>query len=864
MKSRMIRSLLLLTTVIAVSVVAPSRGFAWTASPAVNRIISDAAGDQLSPQVASDGAGGTILVWQDSRNGNWDIYAQRLNPTGGPIWPVTAVAITTDVSHQRNPQIVSDGSGGAIITWQDDPALPDGNIYAQRINADGNALWPVGGVVVTAALGVQSNPRIAGDGSGGAIVTWQDYRGGAAANIFAQRVSQDGAMLWAANGVPVCNAVNDQRNPQIVSDGSGGAIIAWEDYRGGTSWDIYARRILASGAAAWTPNGVAIAATTVDQRFPQLVSTPAGGAAVYWIAKNGPIYKDIYVQIVNAAGAILLPPGGILFFSWFEDLTNNHLRIIADGLGGAIVAWQDRRNNSSDIYALRVDPVGTVLWTADGMTGVFVSTAVREQSYPQMVADGLGGAVIAWQDRRSGTNWDIYAQKVEANGKLPGAPDTAHLLNAAARGNGSGLIASTIGGISFAYPAAAAASATLHFGTAVTLYAQADTGSTVSWLGDCNARGGTPALASCTITNMNAAKTVTATFTLKKYALTVTKTGTGSGVVKPDTGVLTWVGKVGTGRYDYNTPVVLTPTPAVSSTFTGWTGCDSVAGNLCTVTMNMSKSVSAAFALKQYTLVANAEGNGSGAVQSSVGGIDYLYPAVATESAVLTHGTAVTLTATAGVGSTAAWSGACGSRGGTPARATCTIASMNSAKTVKATFTLKKYALTVNKTDNGVGSVVPDTGFLVWAGNVGTGRYDHGSTVTLTATPTGTSTFGGWTGNCASVSGNQCVASMLGARTVNASFILKHYTLTANADGSGSGTVVSTAGGIDYAYPAVASAAGEVNFGTEVILTATADAGSTVTWSGQCSSRGGTPTVATCTISSMLIPRTVKATFVAQ
>jgi len=57
-------------------------------------------------------------------------------------------------------------------------------------------------------------------------------------------------LLWEENGNEICGASDDQRSPKIISDGAGGAIIAWEDHRSGTS-DIYAQHIDSSGAVLW-------------------------------------------------------------------------------------------------------------------------------------------------------------------------------------------------------------------------------------------------------------------------------------------------------------------------------------------------------------------------------------------------------------------------------------------------------------------------------------------------------------------------------------------------------------------------------------------------------------------------------------
>ena len=65
--------------------------------------------------------------------------------------------------------------------------------------------------------------------------------------------------------VPVCTAANTQQNPRSCSDGAGGAIIAWFDYRSDGSGDIYAQRIGRDGVPLWTANGVAVCTATGGQ-----------------------------------------------------------------------------------------------------------------------------------------------------------------------------------------------------------------------------------------------------------------------------------------------------------------------------------------------------------------------------------------------------------------------------------------------------------------------------------------------------------------------------------------------------------------------------------------------------------------------
>lgn len=76
-------------------------------------------------------------------------------------------------------------------------------------------------------MNTQAYQKIVSDGGGGAIITWQDLRGGVAYDIYAQYALAAGALdpVWPANGRALCTAGNEQANLNIVSDGVGGAIV---------------------------------------------------------------------------------------------------------------------------------------------------------------------------------------------------------------------------------------------------------------------------------------------------------------------------------------------------------------------------------------------------------------------------------------------------------------------------------------------------------------------------------------------------------------------------------------------------------------------------------------------------------------
>lgn len=388
----------------------------WSHDPNLgNNVVCVQTAIQTSVQTCSDGAGGAFFVWQDSRAGGGgpDIYAQRLNAAGVPQWTANGVALCTAAADQSIPSITADGSGGAIVTWQDLRSGANYDVYAQRVNAAGVPQWAANGVALCTAAGGQLSPVVVSDAAGGAIVAWNDNRVGTS-DIYAQRVTAAGAVSWTANGVALCAAANGQDQVQLVADGAGGAIAAWEDFRVVTAADLYAQRVNATGVPQWTANGVALCTAAGDQAFPAIVSDTQGGAVIAWQdTRNGSTNTDVYAQRVNAVGAAQWSGNGIAVVA----RTGNQYvpRLCTDGFGGAIIAFGDFSAGNADVYLQRVNSGGALQWNAFGLA---MGTGQGDQDVADLVSDGTGGAIVTWHDSRGGVSFDVYAQHVDASAAL--------------------------------------------------------------------------------------------------------------------------------------------------------------------------------------------------------------------------------------------------------------------------------------------------------------------------------------------------------------------------------------------------------------------------------------------------------------
>jgi hypothetical protein len=383
---------------------------AWSHDPLGVPVSAIASKAQRYPKAISDGSGGMIVVWEDHRGSDTDIYAQRVDAQGNALWTLNGVPVITFTGEQTAPALVSDGSHGAIVAWADARGGV-GDIIAQRLDASGSRLWTANGVIVCSATNAQLVVRAVADGSGGAFLAWQDYRNGNY-DIYAQRLNSSGVAQWRSNGAPACSLATTQDLPTLTIDGQGGVFLAWEDYRAGSGYgDIYAQRLSSTGAPAWTLNGLLVC-DAAYQQFPDGIAYDGNyGAYVFW--EDLRTNWDVYAQRLNSSGTGTWTTNGVAVHT--GSATAYYVHGVANGSKGLYLAWSQYNGTSYDAYGQYLNPDdGEARWTANGRA---ICTSAGDQNVTDVQLDGLGGLFVVWGDtREGGVEQDVYAQRLNASG----------------------------------------------------------------------------------------------------------------------------------------------------------------------------------------------------------------------------------------------------------------------------------------------------------------------------------------------------------------------------------------------------------------------------------------------------------------
>jgi len=427
---------------------------------------------QVSASVAPDGAGGAFVAFHDFRNLALDIFINRLDANGNYAsgWSGAGLEVAVRDSSLFEPQVVSDGAGGAYVAFSEFYLTGSSyfqDVYLQRILGTGAIAggWPAAGKKMN--FGEIDGYAIAPDGTGGVLVGWLDVdsqgrvvRVNNAGNVVSGwpaigipvgpstattvNFTPDGAGgfygAWASNDTVYCTryagtgalapgwsaAGNVATAGGVFTDAvaltvltSGDVMIGWTDYRF-FDIDLFAVRMTATGgfATGWSSGGVAVCTETGALGDPFVVSDDAGGAVFFWTDFRALPNFGFYAQRITGAGAIASgwTIGGVAMCSPTSGKYTE--AFVGDGAGGILTGWTDdpTMSGETDVYAQFILGNGTrpAAYPADGLV---VCSAANGQYDVAMTTDAAGGAILAWDDdRNTGQPTRVYAARIRNDG----------------------------------------------------------------------------------------------------------------------------------------------------------------------------------------------------------------------------------------------------------------------------------------------------------------------------------------------------------------------------------------------------------------------------------------------------------------
>ncbi|HEX4959290.1 MAG TPA: hypothetical protein VF173_00530 [Thermoanaerobaculia bacterium] len=324
---------------------------------------------------------------------NSRILVQWLDGHGDPRWGAgTYAAPVAGREDQLDPFLLASSDGGGFVCFvraaQD---VARNTFYCQRFSPEGQRLWGTGGARGSSLSPLYAEePKAVAAGDGGLLVFWRAWAVSDDPKVFlrGQRLGPDGGRRWGDDGTIVfknsfpCDNGCAITPPWIsaVSDGAGGAILAFDDRIGRLPEDtdfnhVTAQRMSAAGERMWG-EGVSVLPSRPPQNLYELFAHPDGGAVVAVVTfpfalVDGGIH--LVLQRLAADGRPLWPMEGVTVVDLTSSPDNVYEGPVFGSVDGGVlrIAWE--RSNTgflhrrSEIRFSAFDAAGNRLTPSDGV-----------------------------------------------------------------------------------------------------------------------------------------------------------------------------------------------------------------------------------------------------------------------------------------------------------------------------------------------------------------------------------------------------------------------------------------------------------------------------------------------------------------
>lgn len=360
---------------------------------------------QRRPDIALFKDGSFVSVWQDERNGDWDLFCQKINSSGLTIGSNLKIVADTRHTDQLEPSITRALDSNLVLVWVDGAEL---NIYGRRYLPDLSTAGDTFRINDSNIPNSAFEPKVKSFTDGSFVTAWVDISSGN--NLYARRYNSSGNPLGPSFKVNSQVGIAPPKSPSVSFDKNGEFAIVWEDYRN-LDADIYFQRYDSSGAAAGGNVLANIDLLSEDQYSPSVAKRSNGDFMITWVDTRGG-KVNIFTRLFDSTGNPKTSP-----FKVNSDTSSaQHWepKIDSDTMKNYTIVWGDYRNEPA-IYFQKYDSTGTAIGSNTKLSDNGVQGF---KDNPALSVRANGDFTSVWSDHRS-KSYDIYSQKV-ISGTLSG------------------------------------------------------------------------------------------------------------------------------------------------------------------------------------------------------------------------------------------------------------------------------------------------------------------------------------------------------------------------------------------------------------------------------------------------------------
>jgi hypothetical protein len=413
-------SILRLTTISLLILLAGTALGQWSADPAVNLALGDGDGDQVVPHICINDDNSIYTGWYDTKSGNYDVALQLVSADGTELWPHDGIIVS---AHAQNTWVmdwalISDSAGNAIVAFAD---IRDGNsnIHVYKIDPQGNFLWGADGIDITSNNDGKGPPALVETNDGDIVVAWYASPTMGTPAIRVQRLTAEGTLLYAANGVSASQAADTMPSGQaMVSCGEDGFILAYVPvYSFMDNRQIKAQRFNAAGQSVWIDYKMIMDDATVPMgHYFEMMSDGNDGAFFSWSVALGMGFA-VRAQHLSAAGNESFVHNGLLVSTEpsYVQISPGMATDTATGDLTVLYVQMTSNQNEKGVFGQRISSTGDLLWGATGLEILPVDTT--NEGFVRAVDTGDGVIGLCFQAPQNTYGQDeIVGFKLDADG----------------------------------------------------------------------------------------------------------------------------------------------------------------------------------------------------------------------------------------------------------------------------------------------------------------------------------------------------------------------------------------------------------------------------------------------------------------
>ena len=353
--------------------------------------------------------GSMIFVWSDTRYGSRNVFAQKIDSTGALLWGDEGSAVTNLPGRQEDPVAITDGNGGAFISWVDYRFDEEGDIFIQHIDTQGNRMMDDNGAALARVDGRHLTINMCTDSLGGVFVTWQDKRNFLDDDIYGTHVSSNYEIIAPSIGVPIIQMNGNQGAKSLEYAGNNEASIIWSDTRSGSGNDIYCQKINVNMEKIFDDEGLEVSVTSDLETIPRTTYMKDDTSFVIW--QSGTESTDIFYNLLTSDGLVFSEPLQLCSY----NSSKAYPRVKRNQLGEVFIQWIDYRNDPTEgnHYYQRISTGGNISWDQNG-----IQLDLGGDDHHARFSTGGNRELFIYWERGTFPNVDIMYQAIQSDGSL--------------------------------------------------------------------------------------------------------------------------------------------------------------------------------------------------------------------------------------------------------------------------------------------------------------------------------------------------------------------------------------------------------------------------------------------------------------